>query len=746
MFLQGHLMADTLKKAIAAALVLPLWTSISACGGGGGDSGGATSVTVSGTVIDGPVIGARVTLIDSNGKSLIAIKTGTDAQYSIVVPDGATYPLRVTVSGGTDKITEEAPAAMDSLIASASQTTANITPMTTLIHQAVIANAGNLARMTDAMLAEAKTNVVAQFGFGIDAESSTIDPIATPADSGNIASMVRSSVAVAETVRRAVGSDQTSVAQVFAVLGEDLADGTIDGKKSGTDLANALPTGFNAATIAATVVQQKIAVGLEVLANAMTVTKSDGTELSAAKTKTLLSEAVYRVIPSVSASTALERMDRMTVSQKQLTQMMTDIGNVTKIQSNLGESTTTLTDLEQAAGNLQAGQPGKDRLDSGVTSRATSAVDTVTSNIKTSQYAASVISSSVAAVGPSGFFTVSGAVLDGPVVGATITIKDRSDATVLGTTTSGSDARYVLTLPTGASFPLHVASSGGTNQITGETAADMDSYVIDANQTTANISPITTVMYHAARFSAGSLAGVTATIASLVKTGILAEFGFGIDTQDSGFDPITSPIRTSNVASVVRASPALAETIRRTAGPGTTSVGQSLAVLGEDMADGTLNGVYNGATITSTPPTGFSATSLVTATMQHKAVIAVEVANNSLKTTNADGTQVTAANVLTALSKAVNTLEPSVTTSSATTTLAALLVSASQELQITDDLTEALQKQSTLGIDTTNLTALQTAAASLQATQTGAGVVSTSIIDAATISATSATDSIKNGL
>ncbi|MBF0347842.1 MAG: hypothetical protein HQL81_09245 [Magnetococcales bacterium] len=741
-------MTDLLKKSIMMVLIVPLWTFISGCGSGGGgggaDSSGTTS-KISGTVIDGPVIGARVALVNSNGKSLIAIKTGTDATYSISVPDGTTYPLRVSVTGGTDKVTEEAPAAMDSLIQDASQTTANVTPMTTLIYQAVIAKAGNLDQMTSTMLADAKKNVITQFGFGIDAESSTIDPIATPVDSGNVSSMVRSSEALAETARRAVGSDQTTVAQVLTLMGEDLADGYIDGKKNGADLANTLPSGFTATTIASAVAQQKVAVGLEVLANDMTVTKSDGTELSAATTRTLLSEGVNRIVPTLSSSAALSKMDQMPLSRNQWTQMMTDLGNVIKIQSTLGESTSTLSALESEARNLQPGQPSTGKLNTTLTSNAISGVDTITSNLKTSQFATTLISSAAAAVGPPGSFTISGAILDGPVIGAIITIKDSTDTTILGTTTSGADARYVMTLPSGASFPLHVSSSGGTNQISGETAASMDSYVIDANQTTANLSPITSVMYHAARSAAGRLVSVTATIAALIKTGIIDEFGFGIDAQDSTFDPITSPIRSGNVASVVRASPALAETIRRAAGPETTTVSQSFAMLGEDMADGTLNGTNNGATILSTAPTGFNITSLITAIMQHKAIVAVEVANNSLKTTYRDGTQISASDVLTALSKAVNTLVPSVTTSNATTTMAALLVSTRQNLQITEDITEALKEQSTRGVSTTNLTALQTAAASLQSAQTGAGVVSTSVIDAAAVTATSLTNSIRNG-
>ncbi|MBF0603080.1 MAG: hypothetical protein HQL07_05235 [Nitrospirae bacterium] len=736
-----------IKKAVITALLLPLWIYVSGCGGASNSGGGSgsSSTTVSGVVIDGPVTSSIVTFTDGNGKFIIAAKTGADAQYSISIPIGTSFPLHVSTSGGTDRVSEEAPAAMDSLVADASQTTANVTPMTSLVYRAVVANAGNLDKVTAPMIATAKKDVVAKFGFGIDAENSGIDPVTSAVNANTITSVIRSSEAMAETIRRAVGPNQTTVAQVLTILGEDMADGYLDGKKGGADLTHTMPTGFDASTIATTVAQQKVAVGLEVVANQLTVTKSDGSELSLADSKTQLSRAVNRVVSTVSASTALDKMNQMPLSENQVTQVTTDINDAIKVHGILGESTSALTALGTAAKNLKAGQAGIDRIDTLVASTATSTVDTVTSNVKNSTYATSVLSSAVATVGPPGTVTVSGIVVDGPVVGATVTIRDNTDGTVLGTAVTGADARYVLIIPAGSSFPLHLSSSGGTDKVSGATAAQMDSYVIDANQTTANITPLTTVLYHAAVNAVGGLRYMTATSVSQVKTEMMAQFGFGIDAQEVELDPVTSPIRSGNVVSVVRSAEAMGETMRRAVGSSATAVTRALAVIGADMSDGTLDGLKNGVTIAETLETGLSAVDLSIVVTQHKAIVGVEAANNSLKVTQSDSTQVTASNVLTKLSLASHTLEPSVAQATAATSMAALLISTKQKAQLTADLTDALTYQTSQGATTTALTALQTATDSMVSGQTGAGVVSTTVIDTAASATKTITDGIKNG-
>ncbi|MBF0141279.1 MAG: hypothetical protein HQL74_13490 [Magnetococcales bacterium] len=733
-------MARTLKKAAIAAMIFPLWFAASGCGGGGGGgSSSSSSNSVSGAVIDGPVTGATVTVRDKSGTVVGTTTTGSDATYTIAIPTGTSFPLRVSISGGTDQVTGGTPAPMDSLVTDATQTTANVTPITSVVYNAVVGTAGSLDKVTSAMVTTTKASVVAKYGFGIDAENSSIDPLTTPVTANNVSSMVRSSEAMAETVRRAVGSDPTKMSQVFTIIGKDVA---------GVPQTTVLPTGFTATTVNAAlaqVAQQKVTVGMEVAANSMAVTKPDGSQYSATDAKSQLAQAVNRMVPSVSVTTAASKMDQMPVSTNQLAQVTADINNATTILTSLGESTAPMTALASAAKNMQAGQPGQGKVDNSVLTAAATTVKTVASNIGNNQYAPTLISASAAMAGNSGQLTIAGVVLDGPVTASTITVTDNSDSTVVATATSGADGRYFLQVPKDAKFPLHVSSSGGTDQISGGTAATMDSYVLDANQRTANLTPITTVMYRAAVTSAGGLSKLTATTTATVKTNVVAKFGFGIDAQESTFDPVASPVTPSNVASVGRASEAMAETVRRAIGSTASIVAQSLKVIGEDMADGSLDGLNYSATLTNTIPTGFTASTLVTAVAQQKALVGMEAVNNTLKVTKADGTQLTTTDVQTKLGQALNTMVPSVTTTAGTSAMAALPVSANQKSQASTDLGNAINVQKALGLNTTTLTTLQTAATGLTAGAAGAGAVKTADMDKASTSASTVSTGLKQG-
>lgn len=715
-----------------AALILPFWISASGCGGGGSGSTSTSSSTVTGVVIDGPVSGATVTVTDSSGRTVGSTTTGDDAKYSVNVPAGTTYPLRVAISGGTDQVTGEAPAPMESLVTDSKQTTANVTPITTVMVQAAVSNAGSLDKVTPAIVTDARNNAISNFGFGVDSEDGNFDPIAGKVGTNNITSIIRSSEAMAEIVRRAVGSNQTTVAQAIKVIGEDMADGSMDGKKNGAALSSTMPTGFDGPMMVSTVTQQKVAVGMEVVNNNMKVTKADGTQFSVDDVKTRMSRAVNKVEPSVPMITALSKMEAMPVSEKQKNQVMADMGNVKKAQEVLGESTTVIASLETAVKNLEAGKTGVGKVDSSVVTNAMGMVNTFTSNVKNKQYAPTALSASVSLMGGSASsMTIMGVVIDGPVTGATVTITDSSDKNVLGKATTGADARYVITVPSGSSFPLHVSTSGGTDQVTGQTAAAMDSIVVDAKQVIANVTPVTTVMYQAAVANAGGLGKVTAKTISDVKASVVAKFGFGIDAEDGNLDPVSSPVRAANVASVVKSSEAMMETVRRAVGPGQTTVTQSLKAIGEDMADGSMDGARSGVALTNAMPTGFSSTSLVAAVMQQKAVVGMETANNSMKVTKSDGSQFSADDAKTQLSKALNTLEPSVVASAALTKMAAVPVSQSQKGQMAADIGDAIKVQTALGTSTANMVSLQSAVGGLESGKAGAGKVSTAVMESA---------------
>ncbi|MBF0109462.1 MAG: hypothetical protein HQL76_09820 [Magnetococcales bacterium] len=449
-------MTHTLRKAALAAWALPLWIAASGCGGGGGSSDSAASSTsLSGTVIDGPVTGSTVTLYDANNKVIGTATSGTDAKFSIPIPAGTTFPLRVATSGGTDQVTGETPMAMDSLVTDATQTTANVTPITSVVYQAAVANAGSLDKVTATTVTTVKADVVSKFGFGIDSEDAAFDPISSPITSNNIASVMKSSEAMAETVRRAVGSNPETMAKAFQVIGEDMADGAMDGKKSGATLSKPMPTGFDATTMVSAVTQQKALVGMEVVNNTMKVTKADGTQLTSDEVKTRFSQSINKVDSSLSQNTALAKMEAVPVSEKLKTQMTLDVGNAKKVMETLGVNTATMTSLESAIGNLEVGKTGTSKIDPTIVSHVESSVNTVTGGIRNKTYSSEVLVSAVSAIAPAkpaGSSTSGGSGSSGASSGATAT----------SGTTGGA---------TGTSGASTATGSGGTNVVTGTMSA-----------------------------------------------------------------------------------------------------------------------------------------------------------------------------------------------------------------------------------------------------------------------------------
>ncbi|MBF0147837.1 MAG: hypothetical protein HQL84_15030 [Magnetococcales bacterium] len=485
-------MTHTLRKAAMAALVLPLWITASGCGGGSGSSDSSASTTsLSGTVIDGPVTNSTVTITDASGKTVGTATSGSDAKYSISIPAGTTFPLRVTTSGGTDQVTGETPMTMDSLVTDSKQTTANVTPITSVVYQAAVANAGSLDKVTATTVSTVKTDVISKFGFGIDSEEAGFDPIASPVTSSNITSVMKSSEAMAETVRRAVGSNPTTMTEAFRVIGEDMADGSMDGKKAGAALTQPMPTGFNATTMVSAISQQKALVGVEVVNNNMKVTKADGTQLSSDEVKTRFSQSVNKVDPTLSPTAALAKMEAMPISDKQKSQITTDVGNAKTVMETLGLNTATMTSLESSVKNLEVGKTGTSKIDQSIVSNVESSVNTVTGGIRNNTYTPAALSSAVSAIAPAppagsgatgstGSSTTTGTSPTGTSgstsgsTGSTTTSGSTSGAT--GSTTSGSTSGATGSTTSGSTggstgTTTTPSGSGGTNVVTGTMSA-----------------------------------------------------------------------------------------------------------------------------------------------------------------------------------------------------------------------------------------------------------------------------------
>ena len=327
MKVDGGMKTKNHKRKIPAILlllgviVLPLSTI--GCGGGndGGGSGtNSSNNTIPGTILEGPVVGATVTAYDTKGQQVgSSVKSGVDATFNIDIPDDATYPIKLVMTGGTDQVTGETlKIELTSIITEKGQTAANISPITTMIYEAALAKAGgNLAKVDSSAVQTATGNVLDNFGFGIDEGQSIADPLGTPIISDNLASYMRASEAAGELVRRIAGTSSSDQNLVFAALGKDLMDGSLDGKQNGTDLSSTdLPSGLTPTELVAKASLQSAIISAEVVGGALEVTKNNGTKISSSEVQEKFQSSMKMVVSTLSDAEAASKLENVIVSDR----------------------------------------------------------------------------------------------------------------------------------------------------------------------------------------------------------------------------------------------------------------------------------------------------------------------------------------------------------------------------------------------------------------------------------------------
>ena len=225
-----------------------LAAGLSACGGGGG--GTSTSsieaaqvdvVTLSGSVGDGPIVGANVSVYAANGKLISTFSSDSYANFSVGVsiPKGS-YPLLVEAKNGVDLVTGSAPDfTLLSVVENNSDSQVNLNPHSTLIVATAQQMPGGLK--SNSNIAAASNIVMTKMNYGLDT-SLIQDPIRTHIDSSSISNIVKSSETIGEMIRRTrdnvSGSGYiTSGNDVIQSLAADLTDGSLDGR--GASGANA---------------------------------------------------------------------------------------------------------------------------------------------------------------------------------------------------------------------------------------------------------------------------------------------------------------------------------------------------------------------------------------------------------------------------------------------------------------------------------------------------------------------------
>ncbi len=189
-------------------------------------------VAISGSVGDGPVVGATITVYSNSGEVLGSMVSDSTATFrSTLKVRGNQYPLRLVVSGGTDLVTGTTPDfEMVSVMLSPSNRQVNINPFTTLIVMLAEKMPGGLSsNNVDA----ARPIVLEELGFGLNSNM-IADPVTTEITAENVANLVKSSEAAGEMVRRTrdllvASGKNVSANSVLAALAADLTDGVVDG-------------------------------------------------------------------------------------------------------------------------------------------------------------------------------------------------------------------------------------------------------------------------------------------------------------------------------------------------------------------------------------------------------------------------------------------------------------------------------------------------------------------------------------
>lgn len=243
-------------------------------------------LVLSGSVGDGPIVGADLLVEDAKGEPVWEGTSDSSASYQVEIPDGTYLPVTVRVSGGTDLVTGR-PADFE-LIGAAFESgpvTLNASPYTTL----AVKTARCVGELTPENLTWAWQRIHDTLNLGWDA-SQISDPMAEPVGEQNVGTLLLSNEALGEVIRRTSAAFAATATpldndQVMGQLACDLADGTLDGDGDGVDARVTM-----AALAAATGVR------LEVIAGALQV---DGQTAMP-----LLDSALATIMPEVNQSVA----------------------------------------------------------------------------------------------------------------------------------------------------------------------------------------------------------------------------------------------------------------------------------------------------------------------------------------------------------------------------------------------------------------------------------------------------------
>jgi hypothetical protein len=289
--------------------------------------------TISGSIGDGPVVGATVNVYRNDGAQLAQLDSGANANYNVTVKTkGKYYALRIAATGGTDLVTNRPPDfKLDSAVLRPDKRSiANVNPFSTF----TVALASYMPGGASAdNLSSAQSIVSQQLNAGLSTLAMT-GPMTTAIDENNITEIVKASETLGETVRRVRDRMQSAgyslnADAVVEALSSDLTDEVVDGL--GGPRVDA-----RIAAVATLVYAQVL---IESMANELYVDGVDATR------------AIENAIVSVSSATPTRTLEDIPVTAEMLFRARIGLAAAYAVNPD-----PAIIDLHTVVSGLQAGQ------------------------------------------------------------------------------------------------------------------------------------------------------------------------------------------------------------------------------------------------------------------------------------------------------------------------------------------------------------------------------------------------------
>lgn len=527
------------KKASVLALAAAFTIGIGACGGGGSSSSSSSSGTVAGVAVDGPITGGSIIVYNADGTTCSggATSSGSNAQFSLNL-GSCTLPVSLELSGGSDVVHSNISGStypqpnMRSIIGSASQTVANISPFSTLIFYSIAKGNGNNLTAAGVTTSNAGSTITTQastilsaYGFGVNlntdgSANSSFNPITSSLGTLNLATFTSASEALSETIRRvakAAGALNTAgVGNIFLTLGNYLGGNTsyvspVSGFSTDSIRAYALSNAlfvlnemFSTTGLSITDQSGSVKSALSAIKTATsTVNSSATTDFSSVKPDAnvvaqwttnkaaaiaLLGTSSLGISSDLSTSTSITGRGTLTVSSTlasalaDASQVATYSANVSGANNaglnastfNVSLSSISLTDYpSNKATTLMPSTPSISSGVMTVTLPSTTTVSASNLNLLNTTSAGTA-----SATPPVLNFTLSNVPQGSGTAGVTMTLLDGSNST------RDSGERYIS-----ATFNLPWTSNGSTLTLTDASSASVSYYAApDSSPTTATLS------------------------------------------------------------------------------------------------------------------------------------------------------------------------------------------------------------------------------------------------------------------